>query len=373
MGIKRVAIVLNTSWNLYNFRLNLAKAIQKAGFEVIFIAPFDSYSQKLKDEGFEYYDIKINNKGTNPIEDIKTTIAFYKLYKKLSLDIILHYTIKPNIYGTIASNLLNIPTINNISGLGTLFIKESLSTKIAKMLYRYSQSKANRVFFQNRDDLELFIKNRLVDKNRCDLLSGSGVDLTKFTPIEKKSSKVFKFLLIARMIRDKGVIEYVESAKILKNPNIEFLLLGATDIQNVTAISKEQIKIWEEEKIIKYINHSDNVKEIIAKVDCVVLPSYREGTPRTLLEASAMAKPIITTNTVGCKEVVDDGVNGYLCEVKNSKDLAKKMQMMLNLSQEERAKMGQKGREKMEKEFDERFVIEKYLDVISLSTTPFQP
>ncbi len=363
----KIVISLNASWNIYNFRLNLARALKKNGYEVILVAPYDKYSEILKKE-FEYYNIYMNNKGTNLIEDIKTTIEFYKLYKKIEPDIALHYTIKPNIYGTIACSLLGIKTINNIAGLGTLFIKENFTTKIAKWLYRYSQSRANRIFFQNRDDFELFVENRLVDKNRCDILPGSGVDTQKFKPIPKKrKDNIFRFLFIARMLWDKGVGEFVEASKIIKNryKNVEFQMLGFLDINNRSAVPKKKMQEWVDKGYINYLGVTDEVQKFIKEADCVVLPSfYREGVPRVLLESASMAKPIITTNVVGCKEVIDDKINGYLCEVKNAKDLADKMEMMLNLSEKEREEMGKKGREKMINQFDESIVINRYLKEI---------
>ena len=365
--MKKIAIVSNTSWSLFNFRLSLAKAIQKAGYKVILIAPYDNYSERIKEQ-FEYYSVYINNKGTNPKEDLKTTLEFYKLYKKIEPDVILHYTIKPNIYGTIAAGYLNIKCINNIAGLGRLFVERNFITTIAKWLYRYSQKKALKVFFQNRDDYDLFIKEKLIDKKKCDILPGSGVDTEKFSPVEyRKQDDIFRFLLIARMLWDKGVGEYVEAAKILekKYENVEFYLLGFLDVQNSSAISQQQMQSWIDKGYIKYLGISDTVKDEIAKVDCIVLPSYyREGTPRTLLESASMAKPIITTDNVGCRDVVDDGINGYLCNVKSVVSLVDKMEKMLQLSQEERLEMGHKGREKMIKEFDEKIVIKKYLELI---------
>lgn len=364
---KKIVLSSNTSWSVYNFRLNLARELKKQGYKVVIVAPYDKYTEKLKKE-FEYYDIWMNNKGTNPIEDIKTMIDFYRLYKKIKPDVALHYTIKPNIYGTIVCSLLGINTINNIAGLGTVFIRQSFITKVVKWLYKYSQRKATKVFFQNSDDYELFIKESLVEKNKCDLLPGSGVDTNRFTPLEyKKKDNKFKFLLIARMLWDKGIGEYVEAAKIIKSKykNVEFQLLGPLDVVNPNVVSREQMQKWVDKGIVKYMGATDNVREYIKKADCVVLPSfYREGVPRVLLESASMAKPIITTDSVGCKEVVDDGVNGFLCKPKDPQDLAEKMEKMLKLNEEERKKMGMAGRMKVLKQFDEKIVINKYLEVI---------
>jgi glycosyltransferase involved in cell wall biosynthesis len=365
---KKILISINTSWNIINFRLGLLQALQKEGYKIIVLAPKDEYSELFQNYNFEYHDIEMNNKGTNPIEDLKLTISYYKILKKIKPDLMLNYTIKPNIYGTIAANLLKIPTINNIAGLGSLFVNENFITKIAKYLYKYSQDKASKVFFQNNEDFELFTSLGLVDIKKSDVLPGSGINTEKFQPIEKtKNLDKIVFLLISRMLWDKGVGEYVEAARILtkKYPNLEFQLLGFLDVANNSAISNDQMDSWVKEGIINYLGTSDNVQNEISNADCMVLPSfYREGTPRTLLESASMAKPIVTTNNIGCKDVVNDGETGYLCKIKDSTDLASKLELIINMSEEERKTMGQKGREKIKKEFDEEIVINKYLDAI---------
>ena len=364
--MKKVVIVLNSSWQAYNFRLNLARALKENKYKVIFIAPYDKkYSELLKNE-FDFYNINIDPKGINPIHDFKTMISLYKLYNIITPDIVLNFTIKPNIYSSLVSGLLDIKVISNISGLGTIFIKQSVVTKIAKLLYKVALRFNGKVFFQNNDDKTLFIENNLVSEKKSDLLPGSGVDLNKFIPIKKQDDEVFKFLLIARLLKDKGILEFIEATKIIKDKcfNVEFQLLGSVGVANKTAISSEELQVWIDSGLVNYLGTTDNVQNVIANVDCVVLPSYREGTPRSLLEACAMEKPIITTNVVGCKEVVDDGINGYLCEVKNEKDLATKMEVMINLSDEERLVMGKAGRNKIVNEFDEKIVINKYLKII---------
>lgn len=371
--MQKVAIVVNNSWYAWNMRANLGFAFQKDGYEVVFICPYDKYSKNIK-EHFGYVDIKVNSKGTNPLEDLKTICRYYKIYKEIKPDIVLQYTIKPNIYGTVAASMLNIPSINNIAGLGTLFIKqgeassENFVTKIAKFLYKFSQKRAAKIFFQNQDDYKIFVEENLVKKEKCDVLPGSGVDINKFVPIEKKEDDgIFKFLLVSRMLWAKGIQEFVDAAKIIKQKyqNVEFQLLGHLDVESPTAISKEQMDIWVENGFVDYLGSSDDVRVEIAQADCIVLPSfYREGTPRILLESASMEKPIITTDNVGCRDVVDDGVNGYLCEVRNAVDLAEKMEMMLKLSEAERKIMGEAGREKIVREFDEKIVITKYLDSI---------
>jgi glycosyltransferase involved in cell wall biosynthesis len=367
--MKKVVITINTTWNIYNFRLGLIKALQKNGFEVIAIAPNDEYQQKLNQESVKCYHININNKGTNPIEDLKLIYNYYKLLKKIKPNIVLAYTIKPNLYATIACKILKIPIINNISGLGTVFLNDKLSSKIARVMYKFSLKYSNKVFFQNIDDLNLFINKGLVNKDKTDLLPGSGINTEKFKPKNiKKNNDIFKFLFIARLVKDKGILEYINAAKIIKQKykDVEFGVLGAFYPNNPTAITKEEINKWQKENIINYLGVSDNVKDIICNYDCIVLPSYREGLSRVLLEAASMAKPIITTNTPGCKDVVINGENGLLCKVKDAQDLALKMEQMLNFDKEKVFLMGKKGRELIVSKFDEKIVIDKYLKNIKI-------
>lgn len=364
--MKKIAIVLNNAWYAYNFRFNLAISLKSEGYEVVFIAPYDDRYSELIKQKFEFLDIKVDAKGINPISDFNTIFFLYKLYKKEHIDIVLNFTIKPNIYSSIAARMLGIKSISNITGLGTIFIKQSTVTKVAKLLYKIALGFNEKVFFQNNDDRELFVENNLVISSKTDLLPGSGVDLNKFVPVKEEESKIFKFLLIARLLKDKGVFEYIEATKILrkKYKSVEFQILGAVGVANKTAITNEELYGWIDDGLVNYLGTTDNVQDVISKADCVVLPSYREGTPRSLLEACAMEKPIIATNVIGCKEVVDDGVNGFLCEVKNTDDLAKKMEMMINLSEDERVTMGKAGRKKIVQEFDEKIVIDKYLKSI---------
>jgi len=364
---KKVAIISNVSWNLYNFRLSLMCAMRDAGYEVIAIAPYDCYSERIIEQGFKFYDIKIDAQGINPIKDIKTIYAFYKLFKEVSPDAICQYTVKPNIYGSFIAKKLNIKVINNIAGLGTLFIKENFVTKIAKTLYKISQNKVDRVFFQNRDDYDFFIEEGIVSQNKCDILPGSGVDINKFMPIKRDKGTTTEFILIARMIWEKGIVEYVDAARIIKKkyPNTRFSLLGFLDVANPGAIPKIKMDEWIEEGVINYLGVTDNVYDVITTVDCVVLPSYyREGTPRVLLESGSSGKPIITTDNVGCRDVVDHGENGYICKPRSTEDLVEKIEMFLNLTDKEQFEMGQKSREKIKNKFDEKFVINKYLEIL---------
>lgn len=360
----------NISWSIYNFRLKLLKSLQEDGHEIITVANEDDYSKKLIAEGFHFEAINLNNNSTNPIEDFKTIYKYYKIYKRIRPDVICHNAIKPNIYGTIAAGILNIPVVNNISGLGTLFIKKSFSTRIAKILYKFSQIKATKVFFQNSDDLNLFISNKLIRKSKAVLIPGSGVDTSRFIPRESKEEKLdFHFLFIGRLIYDKGIREYIEAVRMLKKkyPLVIFNVLGPLYINNGTAISEQTLNSWIQSNDIIYLGKTDIVEEVMMGADCIVLPSYREGLSKVLIEASSMALPIVTTNVPGCCDVVIDNETGYLCEVKNSKDLAKKMEKMILLPFKNRQEMGVKARERAIDVFDDKIIIRQYKEVIYLS------
>ena len=362
----KIVIALNAAWNLVNFRAGLIRALVAAGYEVVAVAPPDSYTPHLAKLGCRYIPLLMDNKGTHPGRDLLLFWRFLQLMRKEKPSIYLGYTVKPNIYGSLAAHLSGVPVINNIAGLGTVFIQEGWLTRLVRGLYRLALSRSVKVFFQNNEDRGLFVSGKLVSDTITGRLPGSGIDLGRFIPVPLPGKIPLRFLLIARMLWDKGVGEFVEAARILKKRGVdaEFCLLGFLDVQNLTAISRQQMDEWVEEGIIRYLGVSDNVAEEIASADCIVLPSYREGIPRTLLEAAAMARPIVTTDSVGCRDVVDDGVNGYLCKPRDAVDLADKISKVVALLHSERTAMGLRGREKMEREFDERIVIDKYLGAI---------
>lgn len=362
----RIAIVLNTSWNIYNFRLGLIKALQDREHEVIAVAPKDEYSLRLIEAGCRYEEVTMDSRGANPVKDIGLILELYTIYKRTRPDVILHFTIKPNIYGTIAARLLGIPCINNVCGLGTIFLKKNIVSLVAKLMYKIAFRFPKKIFFQNIEDRKLFFDKRLVSRGKTDLIPGSGLDLKKFLPEEYPENRKFTFLLISRLIYDKGILEYVEAIKRLKERgiNARFQVLGPVDYNHRRGIPKDLVDNWINSQFFEYFGRKEDVREYIRFADCVVLPSYREGTPKSLLEAAGMARPVITTNVAGCKEVVSDGQNGLLCEPRNAEDLADKMFRMANLSREERKSMGQFGRKKIECEFREDLVIDKYLESI---------
>lgn len=367
--MSNVAISANSSWYLYNFRKNTILALLADGKRVYAIAPEDTYSKKLEKLGCKFIDIKIDSGGTNPINDICAFFNFLRIHNKYKIDIVLNFTPKNNIYSTLAANLVDVKTINNIAGLGSLFINESFPSKIARFLYKYSQSKADFIFFQNEDDIALFNSYKIAQSVKSDRLPGSGADLSRFVVSPAPDDGIIRFLLLARMLFDKGIGQYVEAARTLKKKygnTVEFRLLGFLDVDNPSAVSKKQMQSWVGEGIVNYLGTSECVEIEIAQVDCMVLPSYyREGVPKSLLEAGAMGKPIVTTDSVGCRETVDDGYNGFICEPRSSESLIVALERIITMSHELRLELGKNSRQKIEREFDEKIVINKYLSTIN--------
>lgn len=381
----KVLIGVNTAWNLFNFRAGLIRAMVAQGFEVVAVAPFDNYVSNIQMLGCRYVPLVMDNKGTNPLRDALLTWRFLRLFIRERPDVYLGYTIKPNVYGSLAAHVLRIPVINNISGLGTVFMRNGWLLRFVSWLYRQALRQSAKVFFQNKNDRQLLIAKELVRPEVSDVLPGSGVNIEWFTPdfVPKVAAqsfssssydagqhgpkKSFRFLLTARLLWDKGVGEFVEAARQLRAQGVdaEFQLLGFLDVANQSAILRDTVDIWIKEGVIQYLGEAVDVRPMIAQADCIVLPSYREGIPRSLLEAAAMAKPIITTDTVGCRNVVVNGETGFLCKPKDAKDLADKMLMMFMLTRDELSIMGKKGREFIVREFDEKIVIDQYLNAIN--------
>ena len=365
----RVALVINTSWNIWNFRAGLVRALQAAGHEVLAIAPPDDYSARLETElGCRYVPVRMENKGTNPAKDAQLTRRFYKIYKRERPDVVLHYTIKPNIYGTLAARLAGVPSINNVSGLGTVFLVPNLVSRVALGLYRVAFRFPSKVFFQNADDRQLFVQRRLVRAAIAGLLPGSGVDTVRFRPATEFARNVpFVFLMVARVLYEKGIEEYFEAAKIVRRavPGTRVQLLGALDEAGGVGVPKAAFEGWLKAGDIEYLGRSDDVAAHLHRADCVVLPSYREGTPKTLLEAAACGKPLVTTNVPGCRDTVRDGQNGYLCQVRSGPDLAAKMLQMLRLPAADLERMGQASRGLAETKFDEKLVLAQYLQAVA--------
>jgi len=350
--------------------MNLIQKLQAEGYHIIVIAPYDSYTETLRSHGIEYYEIKMSQYGMNPFKDIITIYQIWKAFRKFQPLVSLHYTIKPNLFGNIAAYFSDTPVINNIAGAGKAFSSKSkFFTFFIERLFRLGLKSSKKVFFQNNDDMNHFMSKNLLPAEKAERIPGSGVDLDRFvvSNSNKKNQNII-FLFVGRLLKQKGIGEYLEAATEIKTvyDNVQFLIVGEHEKLD-DYIDKRDLDSYCDNTIIKYLGSvsPDRMPVILKDSDCVVLPSYyREGVPRSLLEAAAMGKPIITTHNVGCKEVVDEGINGFKCNTKDSVCIAKSMKNIIEMSQEERIQMGRKGRVKMEKEFDEKFVLDSYIKAI---------
>jgi glycosyltransferase involved in cell wall biosynthesis len=363
-----VLLSVNTAWNAWNFRAGLLDAIMRNGYRVVVAAPADRHAERLVRAGCEFIDLPMDSNGTHPGRDLRLLLRYLTLLRAQAPVAYLGYTVKPNIYGSIAAQLLGIPVINNIAGLGAAFIDDSLVTRVARLLYRTALRRSSRVFFQNPHDHRLFVDAGLAHADVTDLLPGSGIVPARYAAAPVRGDGApFCFLLVGRMLVNKGVVEFAEAARIVRQrfPDARFQLLGPVHEANPNRVPPHRIAAWQAEGLVEYLGAADDVRPYLAAADCVVLPSYREGVPRTLLEAAAMSRPIVATRVPGCVDVVEDGVNGLLCEARDAADLARAMLDMASLPLARRQRMGTAGRRKVEETFDEALVIRKYLDTIA--------
>lgn len=365
-----IILVSNTSWYLYNFRLGVIRLFQQKKFQIICIANYDEYSEKLIKEGVVFIKSSLANKGLNPFQDINYFTFLLKHYRKIKPCLIFHYTIKPNIYGSVAAKLAGIKSIAIVSGAGYVFHNKNVLNLVTKKLYGLAANASSEVWFVNKEDCAMFVAQKIVKKEKTNILPGEGINTEIFKRDEPypMNGEKFIFLLAGRMLWDKGVGVYVEAARQIKrrHQNVRFQLLGFVDVLNPSAITKEQIIDWEKEGTVEYLGATDNVKKFLNSINCFVLPSYyREGVPRSLLEAASLEIPIITTDNVGCKEVVEEGYNGFLCLIKNSESLAEKMEEIMNMQRSCLKKLGNNGRKKVIAEFHENLVLWHYEKAIS--------
>lgn len=359
----RVLLTVNAAWNIWNFRRPLVAALLADGHEVTVLAPADDSAAALQEVGCAFVPLQMNVKGLNPLEGVKLVQRFKQQFRVLQPDVVLSYTIKNNIFGAMAARAVGVRFIPNVTGLGTAFLSGGLLQAVAEGLYRHAFKGLPLVFFQNGDDRDLFVQRRLVLPGQTQLLPGSGIDLQRFAAVEMPSAVPAPvFLMIARLLRDKGVVEFVEAARQVKalHPQARFQLLGAVDAENRTAIQRAMVEGWVAEGVVEYLGTTDDVRPFISAASCVVLPSYREGAPRTLIEAAAMARPLIATDVPGCRSVVDHELSGLLCQVRDARSLAAAVLRFVAMSPEAQAAMGRAGRAKMAREFDEGLVVGAY-------------
>jgi len=338
-----------------------------SGHQVTVLAPLGSNAADLKLLGCRLVPLEMDAKGLGPVKNYRLIRKFKSIFKKENPDIILSYTIKNNIFGAFAARSYGIPFIPNVTGLGTAFLSGGVLQRIAEILYRKAFRGLSIIFFQNTDDRDLFIDHNLIKLEQAQTLPGSGIDLKHFkAEAYPETQDEVRFLLIARLLRDKGIYEFIDAARQVKarGGKASFQLLGAADTENRTAIRRATVAEWEAEGVVEYLGTASDVRPYIKNSHCVVLPSYREGTPRTLLEAASMARPLIATDVPGCRSVVDQNVTGFLCDAHSGDSLAVAVQKFLDLPREVRIEMGRAGRAKMEHEFDNAIVARMYYDAI---------
>ncbi|HMQ60704.1 MAG TPA: glycosyltransferase family 4 protein [Flavilitoribacter sp.] len=368
--VQKIALVGNHARWVYQFRLGLLKKLKELGLKVVVLANPDPFEQKLQKEGIDFEPIHINFYGNNPLQDLRLAFQLFRLYRKHRFDHIIHFTIKPNIFGGLAARFAGIPSFAVVTGLGHVMNeKNPPSSRIGRFLYKVTLGLHKKVIVLNEQDAEDLIGRHMVKPGRLELLPGEGVDTQFYRPLSDKKMRDYPaFLFSGRLIRDKGIFEFVEAARIIKAryPETRFRILGMLDPLGIHSLPVSTLQEWVRQGWIEYIGETVDVRPYVAKADCLVLPSYyREGMSRVLMEAASMETPIITTRQPGCQEMVDDGRTGLLCKSRNPQDLAEKMEQFIRMDKIDRLIMGKNARIKMQREFEERFIIQRYLDLLS--------
>lgn len=364
----RILMTVNAMWNLAHFRGGLINALVGEGHDVVALAPFDGHEARVRGLGCQTIDLKMDRKGLSPARDAALIARFARHLRQIRPDIVLSYTIKNNIYCGLAARGFGVPFAPNVTGLGTAFLSGGALQKVAETLYRSSFSKAQMVFFQNGDDADLFVTKGLVRQSQVRCLPGSGIDIDRFEPQPMpEEHDGLRFLMISRPLRDKGIREYAAAARLVRQkfPETRFQFLGPLNYQNRSAIPADMLRTWFDDGTLEHLSETGDVRPLVAAAHCIILPSYREGLPRTLLEGAAMGRPLIATDVTGCRDVVDDGTTGLLCRAKDANALADAMERLIMMTPGQRVKMGTAGRRKVEARFGESVIIDAYRDLIA--------
>ena len=359
--MSKVLFLVNHDVVIYNFRLELVERLLADGHQVVISSPYGERIEDLKALGCEYREIDIARHGMNPVKELKLISEYKKLLDQVKPDVVFAYTIKPNIYGSIACRSRKVPCVTNITGLGTAVENGGLVQKITVLLYKYAFTKVQRVFFQNTENMQFFVDHKIA-LGKHDLLPGSGVNLKRFEVLEYPETDTVEFAFISRIMKEKGIDQYLEAAEYIRSkyPNTVFHVCGFCE-----DAYEEKLKDLTDKGIINYHGMVRDIKGFLKGIHCTIHPTYYpEGLSNVLLESSASARPIITTDRSGCREVIDDGVNGYVVKQQDSQDLIEKIEKFLKLRVDERKAMGLAGREKVEREFDRQIVVEKYIEEV---------
>lgn len=365
-GKIRIAFVSPNAWTMYNFRRELLQSLLEKGFEVIIIAEKDKYSALIVAMGCLFIPVTIRNRSLSPTDDISLFLSLKKTYKKYKPDFIFHYVVKPNIYGTLAAKMLGIPSIAIITGLGHAFNKNNLLRLLIKKLYQLTLRYAYEVWCLNADDAAYFVDHTIVHPQKVRILPGEGINIEYFKNESIGDHQPFTFLMSARLLKSKGIIEFADASLLLQKMKFNFrsILLGANE-NHPDAISPAQVFKWQKEHVLIYEGFTDDVRQYLARADCFVYPSYyNEGIPRSLLEACSMQLPVITTDNTGCRDLIIDGFNGFLCNKRDPGNLAVKMEAMLKLDAIQRATMGKNGRNIVEAKYSMSRIVTVYLTTI---------
>ena len=353
---KKVVVIGNCSSGMYNFRHELIAELVKRDCDVTALTPFDTKVENLVSLGIEVIETPMNRRGINPIEDLKLLCLYRKLLKKLQPDLVITYTIKPNVYGGFAARLHRIPYAVNITGLGTAFQRDGLLRKAVTLMYKVSCKNAKVVFFENSENRRIFIDEKIVKEEQTCLLNGAGVNLSRYQVADYPDGVETRFLFMGRVMKEKGIDELFTAMKRLVSEGIPCCLdiLGGyeEDYQN-------QIEQYTSAGWLHYHGYQTDVRPFIARSHCFVLPSWHEGMANTNLESAASGRPVITSNIHGCLEAVEDGVTGFLCEKQSPDDLYRVMKQFAEMPYEQRKTMGLSGRKRMEALFDKNQVVEK--------------
>jgi len=362
-----IVLISNTAWYLYNFRRGTIAAFVESGRPVVAMAPPDRYADKLVEElGVTFVPLRLDGKGTRLAGEARSVLHLFGALRRLQPAFVFNFTVKVNIYSGLACRLLGIPYANNVSGLGTAFIHDSWLYRRVRSLYGFVNRGAHCVFFQNQEDMALFRDRGLLKDTPTVLLPGSGMDTARFAFQALPEGVDFTFVMVARLIADKGVREYVVAAErvALTHPGTRFVLIGPQGVSNSSASDDAEVAEWRRTGVVEYVGEQDDVCPWLAKSHVLVLPSYREGMPRTVLEAASMGRPAIVTDVPGCRQAVVDGETGWLCQVRDAESLAACMSACLDMSSDQLAEAGRAARRRIENEFDERIVIQAALDCL---------
>lgn len=362
-----VFLTSNTSWYLYNFRASTIRALHEQGKRVICLSPSDDFSQRLMDElGAEHIALPLDGKSTGALQELQSLRFIWAVMRRYHPDFVFNFTVKMNIYCGLVCALQKIPFANNISGLGTAFIHDSWLFRRVRQVYGLVNRRARKLFFQNEEDLAVFRGKALLGDTPYTLLPGSGVDLLRFQTSPLPEIGPFTFIMIARLLGDKGVREYAEACRQLNAGGLDVrcLLVGPLGVSNRTAITEAEVHQWQAEGIVEYLGVTDDVRPLIEQSHVLVLPSYREGMPRTVLEAAAMGRPAIVTDVPGCRHAIEPEVTGWLCEVRSAESLARQMERVVAMDADERQKAGSAARQRMEEKFSEAVVVRACLECL---------